>query len=117
MDTFSIRDIRLRSGDLVKDAEAGKLSVVTKHGKPLFVAVPLDEMLLNFGVHTALAVHLYQEGHFTLSKAAKFANTSIESLIEILDSLNFPIIDYPADQLQDEVEQMDQYLKNRKKSS
>ena len=42
MDTFSIRDLRERTGDLVRDAEAGKLSLVTKHGQPVFLAVPFD---------------------------------------------------------------------------
>lgn len=32
MDTFTIRDLRERTGDLVRHAEAGKLSLVTKHG-------------------------------------------------------------------------------------
>lgn len=43
MKTFSIRDLREHSGGLVREAEAGHLSIVAKHGRPLFVAVPMDE--------------------------------------------------------------------------
>ena len=46
MDAFTIRDFRERTGELIRDAEAGKLSIVTKHGQPVFVAVPFDETLL-----------------------------------------------------------------------
>jgi len=46
MQTFTIRDLRDRTSELVRDAEAGKLSIVTKHGQPVFIAVPFDESLL-----------------------------------------------------------------------
>jgi prevent-host-death family protein len=43
MDAFTVRDLRERTGELIRDTKAGKLSVVTKHGRPVFVAVPLDD--------------------------------------------------------------------------
>ena len=58
MESFTIRDLGERTGELVRNAEQGKLAVVAKHGHPLFVAVPLDEQLLRFGVGVALAVKL-----------------------------------------------------------
>ena len=61
MDSFTIRDLRERTGDLVRNAEAGQLSVVAKHGHPLFVAVPLDAHLLESGVSVALACRLFAE--------------------------------------------------------
>lgn len=33
MDAFAIRDLRKRTGELIRDAEAGNLSIVTKHGQ------------------------------------------------------------------------------------
>ncbi len=49
METFSITDLRERSGELARQAEAGHLSIVVKHGRPLFIAVPMDEHLLKEG--------------------------------------------------------------------
>lgn len=43
METFTVRDLRERSGELIRGAENGKLSVVTKHGTPVFIAVPFDD--------------------------------------------------------------------------
>ncbi len=71
MQTFTIRDLRDRTGEIVRDAEAGTLSVVTKHGQPVFVAVPFDENLLKNGVNLALAVHLFDEESISLGKAAR----------------------------------------------
>lgn len=46
MDSFTVRDLREHTGHLIHDAEAGKLSLVTKHGRPVFLAVPFSEELL-----------------------------------------------------------------------
>ena len=66
MQTFTIRELRERSGDLSREAEEGRLALVTRHGKPLFVSVPFTDNLLQMGVHTALAVSSIQErrNHF-----------------------------------------------------
>ncbi len=58
-DVFTVRDLRNRTGDLMRDAEEGKLSIITKHGRPAILAVPFDDRLLSFGVHRALAIRLF----------------------------------------------------------
>ena len=73
METFTVRDLRERTGDLIRGAEEGKLSVNTKHGAPVFVAVPFDDILLREGVSVALAVHLFDEERISLGKAALLA--------------------------------------------
>lgn len=42
LDVFSVRDLRIRSGDLLRDAEEGRLAVITKHGRPAILALPFD---------------------------------------------------------------------------
>lgn len=91
MHTFTIRDLRDRTGDLVRDAEAGKLSVVTKHGQPVFVAVPFDENLLRNGVSAALAVKLFDEEVISLSKAAQLAGMSVAEFMDRLAELRIPV--------------------------
>lgn len=104
METFSIRDLRERSGDLVRQAEAGHLSIVAKHGRPLFVAVPMDEHLLKEGVAVALAVRLFAEKVISLGKAAKLARLSNESFIAQLGAMGVPAVDYPPEELDAELE-------------
>jgi antitoxin (DNA-binding transcriptional repressor) of toxin-antitoxin stability system len=38
LDVFSVRDLRTRSGDLLRDAELGQLALITKHGRPAILA-------------------------------------------------------------------------------
>lgn len=103
METFSIRDLRERSGELVRQAEAGRLSIVAKHGRPLFLAVPMDEHLLKEGVAVALAVRLFAEKTLSLGKAAKLAGLPIEAFIKHLSRLGVPAVDYPAGEIDEEV--------------
>lgn len=103
MDTFTVRDLREHTGDLIHDAEKGKLSLITKHGRPIFLAVPFTEELIDLGLRTALAIKLYKEETLTLGKAAKLADTSIEAFIERLGKLGISITRYSSKELEKEL--------------
>ena len=103
MDTFTIRDLRERTGDLVRGAEQGHLSLVTKHGHPVFLAVPVDDQLLRQGVAHSLAVKLFQEGVLSLSRAAKVAGLPLEQLARDLSALGIAVVDYPPADLEEEL--------------
>ena len=103
METFTIRDLRERTGELVRGAEEGKLSIVTKHGQGVFVAMPFDEAMLRSGVRVALAVKLFDEEAVSLGKAAKLAGVSQSEFINHLGALKIPLARYGADELAQEV--------------
>ncbi len=104
MDTFTVRDLRERTGQLIRDAEGGKLSIVTKHGQPVFVAVPFNETLVREGVGVALAVKLFEEEVVSLGKAAKLAGLTRLQFMEHLSKLNIPVVRYSSDELERELE-------------
>lgn len=103
MQTFTIRDLRDRTGELVRDAEAGKLSIVTKHGQPVFVAVPFDENLLKSGVNVALAVKLFDEEKISLGQGAKLARMSHSAFIDLLGGLRIPVARLEPGELEGEL--------------
>lgn len=103
MDTFSVRDLRERTGTLIHDAEAGKLSLVTKRGRPVFIAVPFTETLLDLGLRPTLAVHLYKEKVLTLAKAAKLSGVSLEGFIAMLSKLGISIVEYTMKDVDEEL--------------
>lgn len=47
---FAVRDLHELADDLIRGEEKGKLSVITKHGAPVFLAVLSDAMLVREGV-------------------------------------------------------------------
>ncbi len=104
LDVFTVRELRQRTGDLLRDAENGRLALITKHGRPAFLAVPFDERLLKHGVNKALALHLFQSGHVTLSQASRISVLSIENFLDLLREFGIPAVDYSPEDLDEELE-------------
>ncbi len=102
-DIFTARDLRNKSGELLKDAEAGQLSLITKHGKPAILAIPFDKLLVNYGVHRSMALHLFKSHQLTLAQSAKVADLDIESFIELLGQAGIAAVDYSPEELDDEI--------------
>ncbi|WP_295544400.1 type II toxin-antitoxin system prevent-host-death family antitoxin [uncultured Thiohalocapsa sp.] len=103
-DVFSVRDLRTHSNDLLKDAEQGQLAIITKRGRPAILPVPFDKRLLDQGVHRALALSLFEQRRLTLAQAAKVAGLSLDAFIDLLEPLGLTAVDYPAEELTDELD-------------
>ncbi len=106
MDTFTVRDLRERTGELIRDAEAGKLSIVTKHGRPVFVAVPFDETIIKSGLPLALAIRLFEEEVVSLGAAAKLAGITVAGMIDELGARAIPVVRYSQTDLDEELSQV-----------
>jgi prevent-host-death family protein len=104
IEVFSVRDLRARSGDLLKDAELGQMSLITKHGRPAILALPFDRCLLDQGVHRALALRLFEGRQLTLAQAAKVAGLTLDAFIDLLGSLGVAAVDYPPEELEGELD-------------
>jgi prevent-host-death family protein len=104
VDVFTVRDLRARTGDLLRDAEEGRVSLITKHGRPVILAVPFDERLLHEGVNRALALRLFEGGDVTLAQAAKFAGLTVDEFMDLLDAAGIPAVSYHPEDLDEEVE-------------
>lgn len=107
MHTFTIHDLRDRTADIVREAEAGKLSVITRHGQPVFVAVPFDEVLLQEGVRVSLAMKLVDGGTVTLRQGAKMAGMSLSEFMAECAARDVPVVHYPAQELEQEMAVLD----------
>lgn len=103
METFTVRDLRERTGDLIRGAEEGKLSVITKHGAPVFVAVPFDETLVREGITVALAVHLFDEEQISLGKAAQLAGMSRSDFTKHLAQMGIAVIRTTSAELEQDI--------------
>ncbi len=104
IDVYTARDLRNQSGKLMRGAEQGHVSLITKHGRPQMVTIPFDKMILDHGVHYALALHLFKAGDLTLVQAAKIADMKLDLFIKYLGEAGVDAVDYPADELKRELE-------------
>lgn len=103
MESFSIRDLRERSGELVRELEDGHLALITKRGRPLGVTIPISEHLIEHGVTFALAVELFRTHAVSLGLAAKVAGMSYAEFVEQLGRLGIPVVDYDPAELEHEL--------------
>ncbi len=103
MGVFSIEQLIESPVALIAEAESGQVAVVTKDGRPLFLAVPYDERLAKEEVHVAVVVRLYETEVISLGKAARMAGLSLSEFIDRLGALNIPVIRYPAEDLKREI--------------
>ena len=104
LDVFTVKDLGQRADELLRAAEQGRLSLITKDGRPAFLAVPFDGRLLDLGIHRTVAVHLFESGQTTLSQGARLAGISMEEFMKILGQLGIPVVNYPPEDLERELE-------------
>ncbi len=97
MQAFAVRDLREHTGELVRNAENGAYSVVSKHGKPLFVALPFNDALLQSGVNVALADKLVQDGELSVAAGAKLAGLPYARYLQHLGACGYSMVDEATD--------------------
>lgn len=103
MKTFTVREVRERAGELVRNAEQGRLALITKRGQPLLVAVPFDDDLLSQGLQISLAVHLFDEGVLRQGEAAKLAGLSLAEFFAACAERQVSVVRYPTRELHEEL--------------
>ena len=103
MQMFTARDLRTRSSELVRGAELGKLSIITKRGRPTALALPFDQRLVELGLGKDLAVGLFERRLVTMSKAAKIAALTLDAFMDLLAQTSVTAVDYPAGDLRKEM--------------
>lgn len=103
MESFTIRDLRERTGDLVRGAEKGKLAIVTKRGQPVFVAVPFDDAVLQGGVRRSLVLRLVEEGVISQGKGAEVLGMSRVDFLALMAANGVPAANYGPQELEREL--------------
>ena len=103
MDTLTIDEAAEQPTRIIHDIEKGELALVTKDGRPLFVAVPVDERLVQLGLPAALAIRLYEQETVSLGKAARIAGLSVSEFIDCLGARHIPVARYSPAELTEEL--------------
>ncbi|MGH8681137.1 MAG: UPF0175 family protein [Burkholderiales bacterium] len=103
MGSISVEELARSPARLIEEAESGEVAIVTKDGRPLFLAVPYDERLAKEEVHVVVAVHLYEKGIVSLGRAAKVAGLPLTDFIDRLGTLKIPVARYSSDELLREI--------------
>lgn len=100
MKTFTVKDLRERTDELIHGAEEGKIALVTNHGTPVFIALPFDDVLLLEGVSAAMAIRLFEQAQFSLSSAAHLAKCSEGEMIDLLGKYGVAVVGTKPEELE-----------------
>ena len=87
----------------MRNAEAGKLSIITKRGKPTALTLPFDRRLIELGFDKDLALFLFEKKLITMAKGAKIAGITLDAFMDMLAQTGAAAVDYPADELDEEM--------------
>jgi predicted HTH domain antitoxin len=72
--------------------------------KTLTINIPNTADIDDREARMSLASKLYERGKLTLGQAAELAGYTKETFMELLAEYNVPLISYPADELDDDIE-------------
>lgn len=108
MKTLGLRTLRNNSSQLTKSAANGEAVVITNRNVPISISIPFDDQFVKYGTHVSMAIKLFEEKVLPLSKAAKMADLSIEAFMERLGVLGIVAVDYPAEEIEDELAAIDE---------
>lgn len=77
--------------------------------KTLTIRLPNTANIDDQEARMSLASKLYERGKLTLGQAAELAGCSKETFMEMLAEYNVPLINYPADELDEDIENARRY--------
>lgn len=103
MKIFKTEDLPAHVEDLLRDVAAGKLSLVTKDGKPVFMAVPFTDAMLCEGMSVSLAVKLFDEDVISLGEGARMAHMTLADFMIACSERAVPVVRYPTAELEVEL--------------
>ena len=97
MNSIAIRELRNSPSNLTRSLEQDEYVFITKHGKPIGVAVPLSNDNLRFGLTRATALQAWKQGDLSLGKMAELLQINKTQLRETLSAMHLPVITEDVD--------------------
>jgi len=94
MQTVGIRDLQQNPASFTRPLERDEFVLITKHGKPLGVAVKFDDEILRHGVMESLVLKAFQRGDISLGQLARSLGFSRKEAMDFLALHEVPVTEY-----------------------
>jgi len=98
MQMIGIKDLQVNPAVLTKSLEAHEYSMITKHSKPIGLAVAFDDDIISLGLQKALLIEAYKNSLLSLGQLSKALKVSSRESMKMLSLLGIDIIDYDLDE-------------------
>lgn len=103
MHTLTDEELKREPSQLLDDAQRGQITVVTAAGRPVMMAVPLEDGAPMRSALVDLAAALYDRDEITLGTAARIAGLSYSEMIDELGRRGIATVRYTPDELEREL--------------
>lgn len=103
MGAITVEQLVRSPSRLIEAVENGEVAVVTKEGRPLFLAVPVDEHLDAQKVRLEIAISLFDREQISIGVASRIAGLSISEMINELGTRQIPVARYSEEEFAQEM--------------
>jgi predicted HTH domain antitoxin len=111
MHTVAIRDLKNNPSNMTKILEQNQSVFITKHSKPIGLAIPLNDDTLSMGIKNLVVLDQYKNGLITLGKAAELLSITKEEAMSLFNRLGIDWLEYSQDELNSQVDIAKKYAK------
>lgn len=94
MNSLGIKDLQTNPARLTRALEAHEYTLITRHSKPIGIALSFDDEILNSGVKTAILLDAYKSSAISLGQFCKALGISKKKAMKMLSLMNIDVIDY-----------------------
>jgi len=94
MNSLGIKELQTNPANLTKALEAHEYTLITKHSKPIGLALSFNDDILTKGLKTALLLEAYRSSAISLGQLCSELSISKKKALKILSLMNIDIIDY-----------------------
>ncbi len=93
--TAGIKDIKNNPSIITKGVEnKDEYLFISKRGKPIAVALSLDNEVFDYGFKKWILIKAYKKGDLSLGQLSKALNQPYEQTMEMLSLLNISVLEY-----------------------
>jgi len=94
MNSLGIKDLQTNPANLTRALDAHEYTLITKHSKPIGIALSFDDEILSSGLKTALLFDAYESSAISLGQFCNALTISKKQAMKMISLMNIDIVDY-----------------------
>lgn len=94
MNSLGIKELQTNPANLTKALDAHEYTLITKHSKPIGLALSFDDQILSKGLKTALLLDAYKSSAISLGQFCNGLSISKKKALKMLSLMNIDVINY-----------------------
>ena len=94
MNSLGIKDLQTNPARLTRALEAHEYTLITRHSKPIGIALSFDDEILNSGMKTAILLDAYKSSAISLGQFCRALSISNKKAMKMLSLMNIDVVDY-----------------------